>query len=104
MTKYNYTGNISNDIDTIKKMVKELGSGFKNVIRSKSNVQFYNLIIELTNFLPEKSSFNERVYCVINDIHNIQYCNCEHHQKLSFRGTLKKGYSKHCRYCVFDDE
>ena len=103
MTKYNYIGDDALDTQTIINMVNDCGRGFKNIIQAHRHKELFDFILRKTEFLPKDSKLVERVYCVIHGITTLPTCSCERHAKLTFRGTLKKGYCKHCRYCVFSD-
>lgn len=62
---------------------------------NQHKLNFENEIIETTSFLGKDADFNERVYCILNDITSrpiCQYC------KKNYRnfGSLNKGYHKSC--------
>lgn len=74
---------------------KPYNSIFGIINNNKNYVNLKNSIISETNYLDENSTISERIYHIVNDLHEIPKCeNCkESHAK--FR-NFKAGYSKFC--------
>jgi len=66
----------------------------------KSKKELKERIFKVTNFLPEKSALNQRIYHILNDIEDMQVChNCK---KESARFiSMHQGYAPYCsRICA----
>ncbi len=61
----------------------------------KANVSKFEEIEMLTSFLPIDCKYAERVYCVIDDIKDIQICKVCKKNKLKYQ-SIHKGYAKGC--------
>lgn len=64
----------------------------------------YHNIIEYTNFLDEKNSLSERIYCILHNIkskNKCPYCN----NKVKY-ANFNEGYRRHCgnRECSYKDK
>jgi len=84
----------------IQKIIKYNNIKLNNLtffVKRKENKNIYNRIIKETSFLEEDVSFWERIFCVLNNIKEIQLCdNCKKN-KVKFQ-YLSIGYSKYCWY------
>jgi len=76
----------------------------KNWFIKNNYINEYNIILYNTQFLNINSSLSERIYCILNDINNIMYCNyCN--DKLKY-ANFTEGYRRHCgkRTCSYTDK
>lgn len=73
--------------------------GNKTKINSKyyfDNIENFNMIMNLTDFLPKNSKLNERIYCIMNDIQNTIKCNNDKcSNDVTFNGA---SYNKYCSF------
>jgi hypothetical protein len=69
-----------------------------NKLKSKDNL---NILKEKTYFLPHESNIGERLYCLENDINEIQRCYCGN-PVIYLKSSV--GYSKRCsKSCMYND-
>ena len=94
MTIENYMDtNREKIVSKIQLLRKEHRKTFKTLIQN--NQELNEFILQSTIFLPLTASYDERIYCVLNDIHELQICPTCQKNTLNFM-RLDKGYTQHC--------
>lgn len=90
-----------NDLKSFIKRNLFNSRGYLNAMKTREHwykvnnfLDCYNEIMKSTSFLDKNSSFNERVFCILNDVTELRKCKyCI--EKVKYRG-LKLGYRKLC--------
>ena len=80
-------------VSEIQLLRKEHRTTFKT--RIQNNHELNEFILQSTSFLPLTASYDERIYCVLNDIRELQICPTCQKNALNFM-RLDKGYTQHC--------
>ena len=80
-------------VSKIQLLRKEHRTTFKT--RIQNNHELNEFILQSTSFLPLTASYDERIYCVLNDIRELQICPTCQKNALNFM-RLDKGYTQHC--------
>lgn len=90
MSTDNYT------IESLKKSLVDILSRKKRFsFEIKSNYELYSSILKVTNFLNQNVTLCERVYCILNDIHEVKICPTCNKNPVKFK-SMNRGYLDHC--------
>ena len=90
MSNQNYT------IESVKTSLTNIISRKKRFsFEIKTNDILYSKILELTGFINPSVTLCERIYCILNDIHEVQICPTCKKNPVRFI-SMKRGYSHHC--------